>query len=78
MKKKIDKSGNVEQAAVLSQWQLTKLRFYKHKLASISMIFLAIMYFMALFCEFFAPMDKSTMDLDYVYCPPMLVKIQLF
>lgn len=74
MSKKEKKIDNQEATATLSQWQLTKLRFLKHKLAGIAMIVLIIMYIMAIFCEFFAPMDKATMDLNYVYCPPMVVK----
>ncbi len=65
---------NKEEIGVLSQWQLTKLRFSKHKLASISLMVLIIMYFIAIFCEFFAPMSKERMNLDYIYCPPMVVK----
>ena len=74
MSKKLTKIDNQEETATLSQWQLTKLRFSKHKLASISMIVLIIMYIIAIFCEFFAPMSKEVMDLNYVYCPPMVVK----
>lgn len=71
---KTTKVESKKKMATLSQWQLTKLRFSQHKLATISMIVLIIMYIMALFCEFFAPMRKETMDLDYAYCPPMVVK----
>ena len=74
MTKEAKTVDNKEAAATLSQRELTWLRFSKHKLATISMMVLAIMYIMALFCEFFAPMRKEVMDLNYVYCPPMVVK----
>lgn len=58
----------------LSQWQLIRLRFSKHKLAVISLYALAALYLMAIFCEFFAPYSREWRDLDHTYCPPQIVR----
>ncbi len=60
--------------ATYSQWHLTWLRFTRHKLALTAALTLLVMYIAAIFCGFFAPMRKNTMDLDRAYCPPMKVK----
>ena len=56
----------------LSQWELIRLRFNKHRLAVISLRVLAILYFVVIFVEFFAPYSKSWHDLDHMYSPPQL------
>ena len=56
----------------LSQWQLVRLRFSKHKLAVVALQALIIMYFVALLAGFFAPYTKSYRDLDHIYSPPQL------
>jgi peptide/nickel transport system permease protein len=56
--------------ATLSQWQLIRLRFTKHKLAVAALFLLGVLYLLALFCEFFAPYPSRWKDLDHSYCPP--------
>jgi len=56
----------------LSQWQLIRLRFSKHRLAVISLRVLAILYVVALFVEFFAPYTPKWHSLDHMYSPPQL------
>jgi peptide/nickel transport system permease protein len=58
--------------ATLSQWQLIRLRFGKHKLAVISLFVLVNFYLMALFAEFLAPYDQDFKDYEYSWAPPML------
>lgn len=58
----------------LSQWQLIRLRFSRHRLAAVSLRVLALLYFVAIFVEFFAPYSKSYHDLDHMYSPPQLPK----
>lgn len=60
-------------AGQLSQWQLIRLRFAKHKLAVISMYVLQVMYGLAILAEFIAPYGPNTRHLDYMYCPPQVV-----
>jgi peptide/nickel transport system permease protein len=61
--------------ATLSQWQLIRLRFSKHRLAVASLYVLIVLYLMAIFAEFFAPYGQDWRDLDHAYCPPQLPKI---
>lgn len=63
--------GGVDIAG-MSQWQLIRLRFSKHKLAVAAGYFLIVMYLMAIFAEFVAPYRPNTRRIDYSYCPPQL------
>lgn len=58
--------------ATLSQWQLIRLRFSKHRLAVASLLLLVVLYIMAIFAEFFATTTKEWRDLEHAYCPPQL------
>ncbi len=58
----------------MSQWQLTRLKFGKHKLAVWSVYLLILMYGVALLAEFIAPQTPRSRDLDFQYCPPQLVR----
>lgn len=59
-----------EQYYLASQWQLMGRKFRKHKLAIISIVVLAMFYFVAVFCEFLAPYDLTGYNKDYVFSPP--------
>ncbi len=61
----------------LSQWQLIRRRFMRHKLAVASLFLLMVLYLMAIFAEFCAPYTRSWKDLDYAYCPPQPPRISL-
>jgi len=61
------------EAAALSQWQLIKIGFYKHRLAVISLFVLGVLYFVALFAEFFAPYSKDRYDVSHTYSPPQRI-----
>jgi len=63
--------------ATMSQWELIKLRFGRHKLAVGALYVLMVMYTLAAFCEFFAPFTRNWRNLDYAYCPPQLPKFSL-
>jgi len=63
---------NKKNIANLSQWQLVRLRFTKHKLAVVALQALIVMYFVALLAGFFAPYTKSYRELDHIYSPPQL------
>jgi peptide/nickel transport system permease protein len=60
--------------AALSQWQLIRLGFRKHKLALISLYFLIFLYGMAIVAEFVAPYRSGDRNLDYSFCPPQMVR----
>ncbi len=55
---------------VASQWQLMWWKFRKHKLAMISGIIVLGFYFVALFCEFFAPTLPTKYVDVYATAPP--------
>jgi peptide/nickel transport system permease protein len=63
--------------AVMSQWQLIRLAFAKHKLAVIALHVLVLLYVTAVFAEFFAPYNSLQRDLDHQYCPPQLLRFSL-
>ncbi len=60
--------------AALSQWQLIRLRFGRHKLAMRALFVLAVLYFLAIFAEFLSPSVPNERDLDHMYCPPQLLR----
>ena len=64
-------------AATLSQWQLIRRRFAKHRLAMAGMYVLIALYTVAAFVEFFAPNvpNPRLKDLEHVYCPPQLPRL---
>ncbi|MDP6111718.1 MAG: ABC transporter permease [Planctomycetota bacterium] len=64
-------------AGTLSQWQLIRMRFRKHRLAVVSLRVLVVLYTCALFAEFFAPYSKSWHSLDHMYSPPQLPRLSL-
>ncbi|MFL7811439.1 MAG: ABC transporter permease, partial [Anaerolineae bacterium] len=53
-----------------TQWQLMWWRFRRHKLALVSTVVMIALYFLGLFCEFFAPHDPHRYDVKRVYAPP--------
>ncbi len=61
-------------AGSLSQWQLVRINFSKHRLAVWSLYLLVTLYAIAVFAEFVAPQKSMTRDLDYQYCPPQLLR----
>lgn len=58
-----------------SQLRLMWWKFRKHRLAVISGIFLAVLYFGILICEFLAPYNLHTRNMDYIYSPPQRVHL---
>ncbi len=56
----------------LSQWQLIRIRFAKHRMALYSLYVILALYGIALFAEFFAPTTKQWNDIDFIFCPPQL------
>ena len=56
----------------LSQWQLIRRRFVRHKLAAAALYLLLVLYAVATFAEMVAPYPKMWKDLPHAYCPPQL------
>ncbi len=62
-----------EKFYVASQWQLMWRKFIKHKLAVFGGTILAILYIVAISCEFFSVEDISKRHTKYRYCLPTRV-----
>lgn len=63
--------------SVLTQWQLIRLRFSRHRLAVGSLYVLIVLYIMALGAGFWAPYDQSWREMQYANCYPQLPQITL-
>lgn len=61
-----------QDVATLSQWQLIRLNFARHRLAVWSMYVLIVLYLVAGFAEVVSPVNANRGDLDHQYCPPQL------
>jgi peptide/nickel transport system permease protein len=70
-KKKLLPAG--EDYYVATQWQLIFRKFKKHKLAIAGLWILALLYFVAIFCEFFSPWNMAKRDTRYILSPPARV-----
>lgn len=60
--------------AAAGQWQLIWWRFRRHKLALASGVILILIYLVAIFAEFLAPLSSETYDARYTYAPPQQIK----
>jgi peptide/nickel transport system permease protein len=58
-----------------SQWRLMWWKFKRHKIALASGIFLAALYSMILICEFLAPYNLHTRNVDFIHSPPQRVHL---
>jgi peptide/nickel transport system permease protein len=56
-----------------SQLRLMWWKFRRHKVAVLSGIFLAICYVAIFFCEFLAPYDLHTRNVDFIHAPPQSI-----
>ncbi|MCK5851876.1 ABC transporter permease [bacterium] len=63
---------NFKNTGDLSQWQLVRLRFSKHRMAVVALQSLIVLYFIAIFAGFFAPYTKSYNNLEHIYSPPQI------
>jgi peptide/nickel transport system permease protein len=65
-----------EQVYVAPPWKLIWWRFRKHRMAVICGIILAILYFIAVFCEFIAPYDPDQALIQFKQVPPSAIHIR--
>jgi peptide/nickel transport system permease protein len=65
-----------EQAGLTtSQWRLMWWKLKRHRLAVVSLVFLAVMYVAIALAEFLAPYGLETRNLDAIYAPPQQVHL---
>lgn len=61
--------------AEASQRQLMWWQFRRHKVAVVSLVFLAVLYASILITEFLAPYHQDTRNLDFIYAPPQAIHL---
>jgi peptide/nickel transport system permease protein len=64
-----------EKFYLASQWRLMWWKFLDHKVAVISLGLLAVLYMVAIFCEFFAPHDPLSRNAPLSFAPPQRVHL---
>ena len=57
-----------------SQWELIWWRFRRHRMAIVSLLFLILLYVLAVFSGFFSPYNTSTRFKDYQEAPPVQIR----
>ncbi|MCA0272358.1 MAG: ABC transporter permease [Proteobacteria bacterium] len=67
--------GRVDAMAEATQRQLMWWQFKRHRVALISLVFLAVVYAGILICEFLSPYQQDTRNLDHIYAPPQRVHL---
>ncbi len=65
--------GDDVQIQVASQWQLMWWRFRKHKVAMGATLITLLIYLVAVFAEFLAPVHRDYYAADYTYAPPQRI-----
>ena len=63
-----------ERLLVASQWRLIRLRFFRHKLATVALGVLTVFYLGSVFAEFVAPYDPRRNNVESLSAPPQLVR----
>lgn len=58
-----------------TQWVLIWRRFKKHRLAMGSLVVVFLLYLVAIFAEFVAPMDPRAFDSRFPYAPPHTIRL---
>lgn len=69
MIRKRTKDISDERYYIASQWQLVRWKFFKHKMAMISLAVLSLFYLVAIFAEFVAPYDPHDFDKELTLAP---------
>ena len=64
-----------ERDYLASSWTLMRRRFFKHKMAVVGALVLAVIYALAAFAGFFAVADTFERNTDYEYAPPTPVRV---
>lgn len=72
-------AGDVREAesATLSQWQLIRRRFQRHRIAALSLQIIVVLYTVALFAEMVAPYPKDFSRPEAIYHPPQFPRFSL-
>ncbi len=66
-------AGDEARIQVAGQWQLMWWRFRKHKVAMGATVVSLLIYLVAVFAEFLAPVHRDYYAADYTYAPPQRI-----
>ena len=58
----------------MTQWELVRLKFARHKLAVVSVFVLVVLYLAAILAEFVAPYGPNEKFLTHIYAPPQKIR----
>ena len=67
-------ASRAEKLYIASQWQLIRWKFFKHKLAVVALMVLAMFYLTVMFAEIISPYDPRKVHLDHIYVPPQKIR----
>ena len=67
-------ASRAEKLYIASQWQLIRWKFFKHKLAVVALVVLAMFYLTVMFAEIISPYDPRKAHLDHIYVPPQKIR----
>ena len=67
------KNGDSPEFVILTQGQLRRRKFLKHKVAVVASVVLVILYVASVFAEFFAPYGPTHGFSDYSHAPPQRI-----
>ena len=67
-------SPELERYYMSSQWRMVWLKLRRHRVAVVSGVVLAALYFMTIFAEFLSPYAPNTRHVDHIYAPPQSVQ----
>jgi peptide/nickel transport system permease protein len=67
-------ASTADRVYVAPQWKLMWWKFRKHRIALVSLVLLALLYLMVIFCEFVAPYDPEGFSTRYTLSPPTPIR----
>ena len=67
--------SHAQEFGSLSQWQLIRIRFMRHRAAFVALNIIFVLYTVALFAEFFAPYPTNQRNADFIYSPPQIPRV---
>jgi len=68
-------SAEQERFYLASQWRMMWWRLKRHKIAVVSGIILILMYASVFVCEFLAPYNLHTRNVNAIYAPPQTIRL---
>ena len=67
----------VSDVGSMTQWQLVRLRYSRHRLAVLSLFVLGILYLAAILADIVTPYDPFQKHLDHLFAPPQTIRFSL-